>query len=74
MFWAKEANFTTLQTQYTLVQCTPDLSDYDCNRCLHPSVLTFKQQELSSRIVNLKVKTIVRALTAMVLSSYIAIF
>ena len=25
-FWAKEANFTTLQMQYTLFQCTPDLS------------------------------------------------
>ncbi|KAF3451653.1 hypothetical protein FNV43_RR07749 [Rhamnella rubrinervis] len=30
----KEANFTGFQTLYSLVQCTPDLSSADCNRCL----------------------------------------
>jgi hypothetical protein len=33
-FGTKEAKFTVSQTLYTLVQCTPDLSGYDCNRCL----------------------------------------
>ncbi|XP_062161072.1 cysteine-rich receptor-like protein kinase 25 [Alnus glutinosa] len=30
-FGTKEAKFTMSQTLYTLVQCTPDLSGYDCN-------------------------------------------
>ena len=33
-FETKEVKFTASQTLYTLVQCTPDLSGYDCNRCL----------------------------------------
>ncbi|GAV62659.1 Stress-antifung domain-containing protein/Pkinase_Tyr domain-containing protein [Cephalotus follicularis] len=33
-FSAKKANFTAFQTLYSLVQCTPDLSSFDCNRCL----------------------------------------
>ncbi|XP_059436948.1 cysteine-rich receptor-like protein kinase 10 [Corylus avellana] len=33
-FGTKEAKFTASQTLYTLVQCTPDLSGYDCSRCL----------------------------------------
>ncbi|XP_059461823.1 cysteine-rich receptor-like protein kinase 25 [Corylus avellana] len=32
-FGTKEANVAASQT-YTLVQCTPDLSGYDCNQCL----------------------------------------
>ena len=30
----KEENFTGFQSLYTLVQCTPDLSPDQCNRCL----------------------------------------
>jgi hypothetical protein len=33
-FGTKEANFTALQTLYTLVQCTANLSGSDCNSCL----------------------------------------
>ncbi|KAL7244033.1 hypothetical protein ACSBR1_016289 [Camellia fascicularis] len=33
-FATKEAKFTPLQTVYGLVQCTPDLSSFDCNNCL----------------------------------------
>ncbi|XP_035544310.1 cysteine-rich receptor-like protein kinase 10 [Juglans regia] len=33
-FGTKEARFTSSQTVYTLVQCTPDLTGSDCNRCL----------------------------------------
>ncbi|GLT69650.1 hypothetical protein SLA2020_417860 [Shorea laevis] len=37
-FGTKEANFTVLQTLYTLVQCTADLSGSDCNRCLQIAI------------------------------------
>ncbi|XP_010247616.1 PREDICTED: cysteine-rich receptor-like protein kinase 25 [Nelumbo nucifera] len=33
-FATAEANFTTFQRLYTLAQCTPDLSNQDCYRCL----------------------------------------
>jgi hypothetical protein len=34
MFAVKEVSFTELQTLYSLVQCTPDISSTDCNMCL----------------------------------------
>ncbi|CAK9185756.1 unnamed protein product, partial [Ilex paraguariensis] len=37
-FATGEANFTSLQTIYGLLQCTPDLSKFDCNRCLRMSI------------------------------------
>ncbi|GLT54801.1 hypothetical protein SLA2020_279680 [Shorea laevis] len=37
-FGTKEANFTALQTLYTLAQCTADLSGSDCNRCLQMAI------------------------------------
>jgi hypothetical protein len=37
-FGTKEANFTALQTLYTLGQCTPDLSGSDCNSCLQRAI------------------------------------
>ncbi|GAB4826756.1 hypothetical protein Ancab_033638 [Ancistrocladus abbreviatus] len=33
-FGTKEVKFTTLQTVYILVQCTPDITAFGCNRCL----------------------------------------
>ncbi|GAB4826688.1 hypothetical protein Ancab_039993 [Ancistrocladus abbreviatus] len=33
-FATMAANFTSFQTLYTLAQCTPDLSENDCNQCL----------------------------------------
>ncbi|GAB4826723.1 hypothetical protein Ancab_039998 [Ancistrocladus abbreviatus] len=33
-FATMAANFTSFQTLYTLPQCTPDLSENDCNQCL----------------------------------------
>ena len=33
-FATKETKFTELQTPYNLVQCTPNLSSFDCSRCL----------------------------------------
>jgi hypothetical protein len=37
-FGTKEANFTALQTLYTLAQCTADLSGSDCNSCLQIAI------------------------------------
>ncbi|XP_065879614.1 cysteine-rich receptor-like protein kinase 10 [Euphorbia lathyris] len=37
-FAVKEVNFTALQTIYTFAQCTPDLSAFDCNRCLQSAI------------------------------------
>ncbi|XP_065620687.1 cysteine-rich receptor-like protein kinase 25 isoform X2 [Quercus suber] len=34
MFATKEANFSSSLTLYSLVQCTPDISSFDCNKCL----------------------------------------
>ncbi|XP_061376551.1 cysteine-rich receptor-like protein kinase 10 isoform X7 [Gastrolobium bilobum] len=37
-FAAKEANFTSSMKLYTLAQCTPDLSTFDCNRCFSSAI------------------------------------
>jgi hypothetical protein len=37
-FSTNEAQFTASQTLHTIVQCTPDLSGYDCNRCLQIAI------------------------------------
>ena len=37
-FGTKETKFTDSQTLYNLVQCLPDLSSFDCNRCLRESI------------------------------------
>ena len=37
-FATKEVKFTELRTLYSLVQCTPDLSSFDCNRCLREAI------------------------------------
>ncbi|XP_059435861.1 cysteine-rich receptor-like protein kinase 10 [Corylus avellana] len=37
-FGTKEANFTALQTLYTLAQCTLDISRSDCNSCLQRAI------------------------------------
>ncbi|GLT30980.1 hypothetical protein SLA2020_057500 [Shorea laevis] len=37
-FATKEANISAFQTLYSLVQCTPDLSSTDCNRCLRGAI------------------------------------
>ena len=37
-FMTKEANFSELQTIYSLVQYTPDLSTTDCERCLRSAI------------------------------------
>ncbi|XWS12788.1 hypothetical protein CRYUN_Cryun37aG0120400 [Craigia yunnanensis] len=37
-----EANFTAFQTIYALMQCTPDLSQKDCDSCLRASVSSYE--------------------------------
>ncbi|KAJ1409175.1 Gnk2-homologous domain [Sesbania bispinosa] len=37
-FATKEANFTSSMTLYTLVQCTPDLSTFECNTCFRSAI------------------------------------
>ncbi|XP_030968431.1 cysteine-rich receptor-like protein kinase 25 isoform X2 [Quercus lobata] len=37
-FATKETKFTESQTLYSLVECTPDLSSFDCNRCLQGAI------------------------------------
>ncbi|XP_021293802.1 cysteine-rich receptor-like protein kinase 25 [Herrania umbratica] len=39
-FAAGEANFTSSQTLYSLAQCTPDLTDALCFRCLQSAIAT----------------------------------
>ncbi|GKV19274.1 hypothetical protein SLEP1_g29560 [Rubroshorea leprosula] len=37
-FATKEANISVFQTLYSMVQCTPDLSNSDCNMCLRGAI------------------------------------
>ncbi|XP_052301351.1 cysteine-rich receptor-like protein kinase 10, partial [Populus trichocarpa] len=37
-FAAKKVIYTWEESLYVLVQCTPDLSKYDCNRCLNLTI------------------------------------
>ncbi|KAF9672183.1 hypothetical protein SADUNF_Sadunf11G0014200 [Salix dunnii] len=37
-FAVQQANYTGVQKLYTLVQCTPDLSNSDCSRCLEGAI------------------------------------
>ncbi|KAK9292532.1 hypothetical protein L1049_020506 [Liquidambar formosana] len=37
-FATKEANFTGIQKLYTLAQCTPDLTEADCSKCLTTAI------------------------------------
>ncbi|GKV19349.1 hypothetical protein SLE2022_392680 [Rubroshorea leprosula] len=37
-FATKKSNCSVFQTLYSLVQCTPDLSSLDCNRCLQEAI------------------------------------
>ncbi|KAF2303640.1 hypothetical protein GH714_020479 [Hevea brasiliensis] len=43
-FEVKETNFTMFQKIYTLAQCTPDLSGFDCLRCFQFAILTLSLQ------------------------------
>ena len=38
MFATKEAMFSSSLKLYSLVQCTPDISSFDCNKCLQGAI------------------------------------
>ncbi|KAH7838312.1 hypothetical protein Vadar_024871 [Vaccinium darrowii] len=40
-FATADVNYTPLQHLYVLAQCTPDLSDSDCNNCLQNGISNF---------------------------------
>ncbi|KAJ0101316.1 hypothetical protein Patl1_03703 [Pistacia atlantica] len=50
-FSSRKANFTTIQTLYCLVQCTPDLSNLDCNNCLEQSFATLPTTRVGARVL-----------------------
>ncbi|KAL7213363.1 hypothetical protein ACSBR2_015977 [Camellia fascicularis] len=41
-FATKEANFTSLQKPYGLAQCIPDITSFDCNKCLRNAISSFQ--------------------------------
>ncbi|XP_044497351.1 cysteine-rich receptor-like protein kinase 10 [Mangifera indica] len=49
-FSTREANYTN-QTLYCLVQCTPDLSNVDCNSCLEQSLPSLRTAQAGSRVL-----------------------
>ncbi|KAL0012451.1 hypothetical protein SO802_007559 [Lithocarpus litseifolius] len=42
-FATKETKFTESETLYNLVQCTPDLSSFDCRRCLGGAITNWSK-------------------------------
>ncbi|XP_075665945.1 putative cysteine-rich receptor-like protein kinase 9 [Castanea sativa] len=50
-FGTKQANFTALQNVYTLAQCTPDLSGYDCNSCLDLAIQYLPSGKQGGRVL-----------------------
>ncbi|KAH0941657.1 hypothetical protein HID58_001294, partial [Brassica napus] len=50
-FDARKAKFTTSQTVYLLVQCTPDLTDQDCLTCLRISFNQLPQDKIGGRFI-----------------------
>ncbi|WZZ75922.1 hypothetical protein YC2023_087292 [Brassica napus] len=49
-FYTIKANWTALQSLYGLVQCTPDLTRYDCLRCLHQSIDGIPLNKIGGRL------------------------
>ncbi|KFK22135.1 hypothetical protein AALP_AAs39757U000400 [Arabis alpina] len=49
-FDAREANFTTFQNFYGLVQCTPDLTRQDCSRCLQVIINQLPTDKIGAQI------------------------
>ena len=50
-FATKEANFSSVQNLYTLVQCTPDLLAADCNRCVQMSTRYLPSYSQGGRVL-----------------------
>ncbi|XP_010540889.1 PREDICTED: cysteine-rich receptor-like protein kinase 10 isoform X1 [Tarenaya hassleriana] len=50
-FAVKKANLTAFQTFYGLVQCTPDLTRQDCNRCLQLVINQLPRANIGGRLL-----------------------
>ncbi|KAH7836414.1 hypothetical protein Vadar_000964 [Vaccinium darrowii] len=50
-FATAEANYTPLQPVYGLAQCTPDLSDFDCNSCLRNGITSLADSQRGSQVL-----------------------
>ncbi|KAF7119352.1 hypothetical protein RHSIM_Rhsim13G0160700 [Rhododendron simsii] len=50
-FATGEAIYTPLQLVYGLAQCTPDLSDSDCNNCLRDGILKLPYAKLGAQVL-----------------------
>jgi hypothetical protein len=48
-FSAKKVTYTWREYLYVLVQCTPDLSKYDCNRCLNLTLLELPNFNINNK-------------------------
>ncbi|KAL0727226.1 hypothetical protein Bca4012_023319 [Brassica carinata] len=51
MFSTTKTNWTTLQSLYGLVQCTPDLRKQDCLSCLHQSIDQMPLNSVGGRLL-----------------------
>ncbi|KAF2305013.1 hypothetical protein GH714_001069 [Hevea brasiliensis] len=49
-FATDEEKFTSSETLYSLVQCTPDLSEYLCNRCFQSAIAVFPCAALGNEV------------------------
>ncbi|KAE9448000.1 hypothetical protein C3L33_20101, partial [Rhododendron williamsianum] len=50
-FATGEADYTSLQPVYGLAQCTPDLSDSDCNNCLRDGISKLPYAKLGAQVL-----------------------
>lgn len=50
-FAVGKGNFTALETLYCLVQCTPDLSNMDCDRCLRVAISNMPKSGMGGRML-----------------------
>ncbi|KAL0727223.1 hypothetical protein Bca4012_023316 [Brassica carinata] len=50
-FAVRKANFTAFQTLYGLVQCTPDLLNQECLRCLNQIVNQLPMDKIGGRLI-----------------------
>ncbi|KAL0727217.1 hypothetical protein Bca4012_023310 [Brassica carinata] len=50
-FAVRKANFTAFQTLYGLVQCTPDLLNQECLRCLQQIVNQLPMDKIGGRLI-----------------------
>ncbi|XP_044482996.1 cysteine-rich receptor-like protein kinase 10 isoform X2 [Mangifera indica] len=52
MFATRKVNLDVSRTLYGLVQCTPDLSKFDCNSCLEAAFSYLRTSQVGSRVLS----------------------